>query len=68
MKLPAIVKDDLYPITPTNFARALVKAVENDPGAENKPMLFKIDGRFIRLTAIRSEARCTVLEFTEDPA
>jgi hypothetical protein len=52
-------------VTPIQFARELVQAVDRDPGAERKAMLFYLDDEEeIAFVRVRSEARITVIEFT----
>ena len=55
------------PITPRQFAQDMITAAENDPGCENKAMLFRLgDHEFIRFVRVRSESRCMVVEFGRD--
>jgi hypothetical protein len=53
-------------INPTIFARELVDAVSNDPGSENKVMLFYVDDTEVGYVGITSEARITVLKLTKE--
>lgn len=48
-------------INPTNFAKKLIEAVENDPGTERKAMLFYLDDKEVEFKEISSEARVCVL-------
>lgn len=55
-------------VSPQQLGDLMAEVIEGDPGTERKIMLFCIDGRYVRFVGVRSEARITVMELTEEEA